>query len=691
MSRLIVCLLVVLSAFNAGPVYGAHTELTDLEVLSAVAGGDHGRMMLATLSALSKEDRGYLEPEVERLAKCYTKGGDLNWSNHGEWGDWSGYPNAPRGRWPNRRREWGVSEACGYSPVTRKGMNPGGYHGAPIASARKLMKTLFPRVVELFSKGRHGDAIRVIGVMAHSIQDASTFPEIQAIHRSMDYSYRKIGIPSYEPIQLGGTTEAAADAIADRLEKTIHFTWSVTPDIRDAIQRNDWARDEELRVQCCNEAAKLVADVIHTAIILAGPRPAWEPYPLNTNLIVNGGVEKNAALDEPSPEGWVACWNNPQDRVGVLDWEGRVQRQGGLTYSGSRSLKMMWAPKEGLEWRQTWPAALWVTPGEHYQASAWVKTVDATGETFLALEFYKRYTDVVSVAKSASVDGTREWSQLVIETEVPKGAECVRVILRTLSNENGAAWFDDIRLIRIDPQERKSIGVTAKPPKPEDKVLWLDFNEGEGKYLRDRSVFQAGPNIGICGYSPCDLHVPEGVVGSAIEFDGSDDFVECPASIGIDRQCPENAMSISLWIYVHDHRDAVLACKEQYPSDLKKKGYRIMLSSDGTVRFIIQTDAGPVVATSPGRAPLQRWAKIVAVHTADNRLIVYLDGKPGKEVRSKAAFRPAVFVRGVPSFLYLGADAGLREFFAGRMDEFILFNRALSPEEIMAQSQSATR
>lgn len=152
MSKLIVCFFAFLSTFYAGLVYGAHTDLTDLEALSAGGGGDHRRMMLATLRALSEEDRRYLEPEIERLVKCYTSGGDLNWSNHGEWGDWSGYPNAPRGRWPNRRREWGISEACGYSPVTRKGINPGGYHGAPVACARELMKTLFPRVVELSPK-----------------------------------------------------------------------------------------------------------------------------------------------------------------------------------------------------------------------------------------------------------------------------------------------------------------------------------------------------------------------------------------------------------------------------------------------------------------------------------------------------------------------------------------------------------
>ena len=178
-------------------------------------------------------------------------------------------------------------------------------------------------------------------------------------------------------------------------------------------------------------------------------RPEPKPHPFGKSLIINGNVE-GADFGEPAPEGWVAWRNDRKDRVGVCDWEGRVQRNQNLWRSGRRSLKLMWAPKRGLEWRQTWPAALFVEPGHRYRAAVWLKTVDATGKSGVALQFARRNAEAVTIVESKSVDGTSDWVQLAVEAAVPAGAERLRVILFSRENE-GAVWCDDVELVRLDP------------------------------------------------------------------------------------------------------------------------------------------------------------------------------------------------------------------------------------------------
>lgn len=674
--------------FSLAAMLGAHAEpgesAANLQSLRSQIGGDHSWMMWATVSALSDNEREYLEPELELLIRHYCHFPDMNWGNYGEWGGWSGYPNSERS--PDSRREWGISHACGYSPVSREG-RPLQLHGFP-PPCYTAVKELFPRIVELFSKNKHGDAVRVIGTLSHGIQDAATFPHMQAIHRASGFSYDKIAIPGYAPVKLGDSSEEAAEALAKRTEEMIHFGEKMALDIRDAMQRNDWQRDQELRVQCCSEAAKVVADLIHTAIILAGEKPERESYPIDTNLITNGNAAE-ADFGEPSPAGWVAFWNNPKDRIGVLDWEGRVPRNKNLWRSGRRSLKIMWAPEEGLEWRQTWPAALWVNPGEHYRASAWVKTVDATGQTVIALELYSRNTDLVNVVESTPIQGTQEWVQLSVTAEVPAGAERMRVILRSRLNE-GAAWFDDIELVRVDPAARRTESASDQEPKHEDQMMYLSFDEGEGTSVPDRSVYSGinGPNLAASAGVPYDLHISEGRVGSAVAFDGVDDFVECPAHIGMDVQCPEKAMTLSLWIWVKDYRDAVLVSKEQYPRDQQARGYRLALTEGGSLQFTVHTETGDAFTRSSGEVPLRQWVHAAAIRTEDNRLAVYVDGKEGNAVQSASAFRPAHTSSGAPSSLYLGADTGVKSFFAGMIDEFVLLSRALSSEEIATQVRS---
>ena len=658
-------------------VSGMERAGADLAALRSKIGGDHAWMMWASISALSPEVREYAEPELELLIRHYTHFPDSNWSNQGTWGGWSGFPDS---QWyPNRRREWGISQACGWSPVSGQGKHlylhgpPGAYTG---------VRVLLPQVVELLKQGRHGDAMRKFGAMSHAIQDSATFPHMQALHRVSRFRHSGIGIPGYEPIQRADTPEAAADALAKRVEEMVHFTEALAPKIRDAMSKGDWERNSALRIQCCNEAAKIVADAFHTAAALAGPKPPRPAHPLDKNLIENGNVEQDD-FGEPAPAGWVPWHNDPKDRLGRVEWEGVITRNQNLARSGRHSLKMMWAGERGLEWRQTWPASLFITPGERYRASAWVRTYKATGETRVVVEFASRAAQRVSQVGSAAVDGTHEWRQLLVEATAPPGAERLRVIVRSRQNE-GAVWFDDVELARVDPAKSETQDVFAPPPAAEDRCLWLTFDEGQGTCPRDRSPYRGlnGPNVLVSAGKPANLFVKNGRRGCAVALDGVDDFVECPASYIQDVQCPAEAMTLMLWVWADEHRDAVLVSKEQLIGQGQWRGYRVGMGADGNASLLVHTDAGDLKALSGAAIPLGQWAHVAAVRSGKNALTVYVNGKPGPTTQARGAFLPTQALHGAPASLYIGAAGGARQFFKGKVEELLLLNRALDPEEV---------
>ncbi len=663
----------------------AHAD--DLEAMKGKLHGDHSWMMWATASVLSDEERAYLAPELELLIEHYTHLPDMNWSNSGTWGGWSGLPDA--GWSPDVRREWGISQACDWSPVSRQGHQVH-LHSPP--GTYEASRTLYPKAIELLKLGRHGDAIRMFGAVFHSIQDSATFPRMQAIHRASKFAYEKTRITGYQPQILSDTPEEVGEALVKRVEGMVHFVETVALELRQAILEDDLERYNELRVRCTNEAAKVVTDALHTAIALAGPRPAYVAPAANKNLVTNANVEEEDFW-EPWPEGWVGAHGDKQDRVGRIEWEGLAIRNGNVYHSGRHSLKLMWAGTQGLEWRQTWPAASFVRPGQRYRASAWVRTAQATGESFVVLQFSDAAAQLVQEVKSTAIQGDHDWTQLAAEADVPEGAVRVRVILRSVENE-GATWFDDIALHRLESvPTAEGVPASQSAPRTEDRVLRFTFNETSGVHVNDHSPYAAlnGPNMTFSAGIPAELHAQDDQRGAVISFDGIDDFLECPASHIQDMHAPEGAMTLMLWVRnTGEAQDAVLVQKEQRPRDGKARGYRLSLNEGGNVQWTVHTESGPVIAVSKAAIPGNQWVHIAAVSVPGESLMIYIDGvlQGTAELKDKV-LRPRKARVGAPPALYLGANTGVRDFFQGQFDDLILLNRALAPDEIVTYAEQS--
>lgn len=644
---------------------------------------DHEAMTLAAVEALSPAELEYLELERELLITTYCEFPDANWTCYGEWGGWSGYPNEPR--LPDVRREWNISFYCGYDPATGKGRFYS--HSAP--DSYEACPLYFMRAVEALRAGRHAEGIRILGVLAHYAEDSVTFPHMQAIHRRMGFDFDRVNLGGYEPQVLGETLEEAAANLRKRLERAVAFTEERALAIRAALKDNDSPRLEELFVECDNEGARVVADVLRTAIRLAGPKPPVEPNPVGVNLLENPSFE----ADDGSgvPVGWVVGWHNLRDKLGRAEWEGRISRNARVTHTGRHAVKLMWTPPEGLEWRQRWPSAFSVRPGERYRCSGWVKTQEATGESYLILYLYRRNLEPVASFRSEPVAGTQDWRRLVFVASIPEGAEKARLACRADGN-GGAVWFDDVEVVRVGetaptdvPPAEKVREEKPSLPSTDDLVLFLRFEEA-GARVQDASLYRRlnGPIVCLSGGHRANLHTPEGRIGQGLRLDGEDDFVEVPRWKLNDVLHPHEELTLMLWVYADEPRDAYLLAKERVEGE-RYAGYRLEITREGRVRFLVAiAGEGEPYPTAP--FPTGEWVLVAATLDRQGRQRLFINGELKAEVQ-----RPA---DGVPTpcdrDFYLGANFGVEAFFRGRLDEVRLYNRALTPEEIAATAAQSS-
>ena len=118
--------------------------------------------------------------------------------------------------------------------------------------------------------------------------------------------------------------------------------------------------------------------------------------------------------------------------------------------TGRQSALVLWPPKLGLDWQQTWPNAVRVRPGEKYRASVWGKAAATTGGSYLAVEFSDTDYRPILVTKSAVLTTDGAWQQLSVDAAAPDSARWLRIILHGAGSD-GAIWYDDAEVVRMSP------------------------------------------------------------------------------------------------------------------------------------------------------------------------------------------------------------------------------------------------
>lgn len=231
------------------------------------------------------------------------------------------------------------------------------------------------------------------------------------------------------------------------------------------------------------------------------------------NLVLNSSFEE-AGTSSPVPAGW---YGTPQ----VYSVDRNTAR------SGKASLKYENAdPKRYVLYTQKVP----VQPGWKCRFGVWVRTQDIKGSesgATICLEWQGKDGKWLGGAYPAGIRGTKDWTRIETITRLPEDATSCQVSCYVRQGMTGAAWFDDVEVVRIADPPMQSVllspvyrgqVVSAEPKEARVRVRWnlIDYDLkardlhahaallGQGqKALRDTT---GQPREGKPGY--LDLAIP---------------------------------------------------------------------------------------------------------------------------------------------------------------------------------------
>jgi hypothetical protein len=169
-----------------------------------------------------------------------------------------------------------------------------------------------------------------------------------------------------------------------------------------------------------------------------------------------------------------------------------------------------------------------------------------------------------------------------------------------------------------------------------------------------------------------------GVVGSAFSFGGADDYVEIPSSPNLN---PGTAITLEAWLFADGTPAAQQGIAGTWDDVSGNNRTYLLWLQNGAMEFLISPDGGAYGRAVDSTAfPLNRWVHVVATYDGSN-IRIYRDGT---QVGTVPQAGP-IASNNRPFFIGR-TDSGSSgsHFWKGRIDEFSLYDRALSSNEIAA-------
>ena len=244
--------------------------------------------------------------------------------------------------------------------------------------------------------------------------------------------------------------------------------------------------------------------------------------------------------------------------------------------------------------------------------------------------------------------------------------------VRTIEAQRVAIEFSDGTIVHLRVGEK----ATAPAAQPAAAVTSPDLNRGvfasypfnsnEGGRIRDVSSSHrdaAAENV---------AWTPVGKSGGALDFNGRDSFLTLPGPDAFNRL---RAMTFSAWVYLRAMPfDFSGIVSRRMPSELwwfgVKNGQGLQLYMSGSGNAGDRTTGAGTLATGT-------WCHVVFTYEAGGSSAVYINSKPVNVVPVTGSLPgdEATPVR-------IGRGVGPSETFDGIIDEVLIYDRALTSEEI---------
>jgi hypothetical protein len=203
---------------------------------------------------------------------------------------------------------------------------------------------------------------------------------------------------------------------------------------------------------------------------------------------------------------------------------------------------------------------------------------------------------------------------------------------------------------------------------PQTVVGIWSFDEGKGDIAADSS---SNKNDGTLQNDP---EWTEGKFGEAIQFDGSDDYVDVGNA---DNLSITGDFTFSMWVNISEYPTGWRNMLSKLVNDTNAEfNFRYKTSTEA--QFYFGTGAAAIICNwNPSQdLPLDTWTHIAGVRKSKTYLKLYFDGV---EKRSQNITTDAI---STDAHVTIGRQSDNKFYFSGSIDEVIIFNAALEAEDI---------
>ena len=169
-----------------------------------------------------------------------------------------------------------------------------------------------------------------------------------------------------------------------------------------------------------------------------------------------------------------------------------------------------------------------------------------------------------------------------------------------------------------------------------------------------------------------------GIAGSGIVFDGADDFVRIPSSASINSVT--SAITVAAWVFRAGNQSNWATVATRQTGTTPQEHFYLGFDNSGNYRWFVSTTAGYSSTSLGGPSPLGQWVHLVG--TYDGATVrFYVNGVENFSTPNTGAITTDT----TPVMLggsFNDGTSNVAETFNGGIDEFHLYNRALSASEV---------
>jgi len=231
--------------------------------------------------------------------------------------------------------------------------------------------------------------------------------------------------------------------------------------------------------------------------------------------------------------------------------------------------------------------------------------------------------------------------------------------------------YDEVRIYNIALSDAEIAELaTPPPPPPGELVLHYTFDQDSGTITTDSSGYA---NNGVVhGATP----ISSDILGSAMHFDGIDDYIQVPSSESL---MPDE-VTVSAWVKMDSFpENYALLVHKRNTSLHNNEDYVIQITPAGSARFVMANSGAQTYMDS---APLTvgQWHHVAATFSQPD-MKIYVDG-----ILANSAHHDYPMAHNEAADVFIGASDHLtypmESFAHAVLDEVRIYNTVLSAAEI---------